>query len=122
MQKIVYAAIGTDRYLYLKSSNPQYKYLENIKVTGIFEDPEEASQYECDNDGEEEVCDILDKEFPLEDELIPQCIQLVVKELLGVVYRPRDAYNNASDELSSLYTYIRNNMKSNFQKQIDGDD
>lgn len=125
LQKIVYAAIGTDRYLYLKSSNPQYSYLENIQVKGIFEDPEEAAQYKysCDKSEEgEESCDILDKDFPLEDDLLPQCIQLVVKELSGVVYRPKDVTNNAADELSELYTYIKQNMKSNFQKQIDGDD
>lgn len=123
LQKIVYAAMGTDRYLYLKSNNPQYQYLENIQVTGIFEDPEEAAQYECEQSDEDgESCDILDKDFPLEDDLIPQCIQLVVKELAGVVYRPKDVANDAADQLSELYTYIKQNMKSNFQKQIDGDD
>lgn len=122
LQKIIYAAVGTDRYLYLKSANPQYYYLENIQVKGIFEDPEEVAQYECDkSETEEESCDILDKDFPLEDDLLPQCIQLVVKELSGVVYRPKDATNSASDDLSDLYTFIKHNMKSSFQKQMEDD-
>lgn len=123
LQNIIYAAIGPDDYLYLKSSNPQYIYLRNIRLEGIFEDPESVSELLCEGEeGTEGGCDVLDTKFPLDDYLIPQCIQLTVKELSGVVYRPKDPRNDASDNLSAIATYLRNNMKSNFQKQIDGDD
>jgi hypothetical protein len=113
---IVYASIGPDNYLYLKSFNPQYLYLENIKLTGVFENPEEASEFECDSS---DICDILDKTFPLEEALISQLIQLVVKELSAAIYKPADKENNATDDLSDLASYIRNNAKSNLQKQIE---
>lgn len=123
LQNIIYAAIGPDDYLYLKSSNPQYIYLRDIKFSGIFSDPEEVSTMLCEDESDEdgEPCDVLDTHFPLEEAFIPQCIQLVVKELSGSIYRPKDPKNDAADNLSEIATYLRNNMKSNFQKQIDGD-
>ena len=45
----------------------------------------------------------------------------VVKDALGVQYRPADRENNAADDLSTIATWIRHNMKSNIQKQIEGD-
>ena len=59
-------------------------------------------------------------QFHLEEALISQLIQLVVKELSGSIYKPEDPDNNASDDLSDIASFIRNNIKSNLQKQIDG--
>lgn len=116
---IIYASIGPDNYLYFKSPNPQYLYLCNAKLTGIFESPEKAEEVSTCNKDDKGTCDILDKDFPLEEALIPQVIQLVVKELLGSIYRPEDNENNASDDLSSIATFLRRNMKSQFQKQLE---
>mgnify|MGYP007131985055 CR=1 FL=1 len=69
-------------------------------MTGIFENPEEVAKLSCE-DNEEESCDILDKDFPLEEALVPVLIELCVKELSGAVYRPEDNRNNASDDLSN---------------------
>lgn len=118
LQNIIYASISPDNYLYLKSSNPQFIYLENAQLTAVFEDSEEAAELEC----EEGLCDILDWRFPLQEDLQPTVVQYCVKELLGVAYRPKDNFNNASDDLSEIATYLRNNMKSKFQKQMDNDD
>lgn len=118
LPNIIYASIGPDNYLYFKSFNPQYLHLEKAKLTGIFEDPEKAAQFECDKS--EGSCDILDIPFHLEEALIPQVVQLVVKELSGSIYKPKDDENNSSDDLSELATFIRNNVKSNLQKQIEG--
>lgn len=101
LQNIIYCSLGPDNYLYFKSNNPQYLYLEKVKLTGIFEDSINASQLQCSNDKE---CDILDRTFPLEDSLIPIVIELVVKELLAANYRPKDDINNAKDELSEVAT------------------
>lgn len=119
LSNIIYASIGPDNYLYFKSFNPQYLYMEKAKFTGIFEDAEKASEFECENNTED-TCDILDRTFHLEEALIPQVIQLVVKELSGSIYKPKDSENNASDDLSALATFLRNNVKSNLQKQIEG--
>lgn len=103
-KNLIYAAKGPDDYLYLRSSNPQYLYLEKIRMKAIFEDFEKAAEYACDDSGEELTCDILDMTFALENALVPTVIELVVKELIGYKYQPRDIQNNASDDASEPST------------------
>ena len=100
-KNLIYAAKGPDDYLYIKSSNPQYLYLEKLRMKAIFEDFESAAQYACDEDGEKLQCDILDMKFPIENALVPIVTELVIKELLGVKYQPRDTHNNAADDASN---------------------
>ena len=102
LQNIIYASLGPDNYLYFKSFNPQFLYLEKVRMTGIFEDTLAASELQCPDESGDTVCDILDKTFPIEDALIPPMIELVVKELLGAEYRPDDKTNDAKDELSEV--------------------
>lgn len=118
LPNIIYTSIGPDNYLYFKSFNPQYLYLEKAKLTGIFEDPEKAAEFECNKS--EDSCDVLDRTFPLEEALIPQVIQFVVQELSAGIYKPEDNENNATDNLSEIATFLRNNVKSRLQKQIEG--
>ena len=122
MNNIIYAAKGPGGFLYVKSSNPQFADLEKISVYGVFEDPEAAENSSCCECGEETPCDILDRDFPIEDALVPTLIQYVVKELLGALYRPADGENNSSDDLSSLANFLARNAKSSLQKQIEGDE
>ena len=89
----------------------------------MFEAPEKV--YEVENaqaiaDGGTPVCDILDREFPLEDNLLALCMQYVVKELTGSTYKPADTDNNASDDLSELAQFIRGYMKNPLRRQIEG--
>ena len=116
LPNIIYCSIGPDQYLYFKSFNPQYLYLEKVKFTGVFENAEKASELEC---GTSDICDILDKEFPIEDSLISPLIELVLKELAGPAWKPQDDTNNASDDLANLANFIRRNTKNNVQKQIE---
>ena len=104
MQNIIYAAVGKDNYLYLKSSNPQFMYLEQVKLNAVFEDIEKASELQCSSEENEESspCDLLDREFPIEDSLIPILIETIVKKLTGDIYKPKDSENNASDDLAGL--------------------
>lgn len=118
LQNIIYASLGPDSHLYFKSSNPQYLYMEKAKMTGIFEDTDKAAELECPSE-EGEVCDIMDKKFPLEEGLVASVIELTVKYLNGAAYKPKDSTNNAVDDLSDIMTFIRRNMKSNLQKQIE---
>lgn len=99
LQNIIYCSLGPDNYLYFKSSNPQYLYLEKAKFTGIFQDSIQASGLQCNDEGE--LCDPIDRVFPIEDSLIPSLIELVVKELSGAIYRPSDDKNDAKDELAN---------------------
>lgn len=119
LRNIIYCTLGPDNHIYFNAQNPQFKYLKKARVTGIFEDAEKAAELSCDG-SEDKKCDILDMDFPLETSLIPQMIELIVKELLGVNYRPKDSTNNAADDLADLVSFMRRNTKSSFQKQIEG--
>ena len=102
LQNIIYTSLGPDNYLYFKSFNPQFLYLEKVRMTGIFEDTLAASELQCPDESGNTVCDVLDREFPIEAALVPPMIELVVKELLGAEYKPDDKTNDAKDELSEV--------------------
>ena len=104
LQNIIYCSIGPDNYLYFKSFNPQYLYLEKVKFTGIFQDSIQASDLQCPDDNGDIICNSIDRTFPIEDALIPPLIELVVKELTNSVYRPEDESNNAKDDLANKMT------------------
>ena len=118
LQNIIYASKGPDGYLYFKSSNPQFLYLERVKMTAIFEDTDKVVELECDKG--DDTCDILDTTFPIEDALVPQLIESIVNILSRSIYKPEDSANNAADDLSEIAAFLRNNVKSNLQKQIEG--
>lgn len=118
LQNIIYASLGPDQYLYFKSSNPQYIYLEKVRMTSIFEDAESAAKLQCNSEGEK-VCDVLDTSFPLEEGLVTTLIEMAVKFLSGSIYKPKDSSNDASDSMSELAAFLRQNLKSPMQKQIE---
>lgn len=101
LQNIIYAARGNNNHLLLKSNNPQFLYLKKVTLRGIFENAEEASDLECDNQGNIEACDILDRDFPIEDALIVPLIELILKDLIPSVTAPEDKANDANDSLSA---------------------
>lgn len=117
LKNVIYCSISPDNYVYLKSSNPQYLHLEKMKLSGIFEDIDKAEKLSCDKDV---PCDIMDREFPMEESMIAQLVETVVKFFTGGLYKPEDPANNAKDDLSNMMNFIRNNMKSNLQKEIEG--
>lgn len=117
LKNIIYCSIAPDGYLYFKSCNPQFLYLEKVKFTAIFEDPDKVSDLSCEGDA---ACNILDRTFPLEEALIPSLIELVVKELKSAAYTPEDPDNNANDDLADIASFLRRNVKSDLQKQIEG--
>ena len=117
LKNIIYCSIAPNGYMYFKSSNPQHLYLEKVKMTGIFEDIDEVEKLSCEDN---KTCDILDSQFPMEEALIPQLIETVVKFMTSGLYKPEDTENNDKDDLSTMMAFIRNNMKSNLQKQIEG--
>ena len=100
LQNIIYCSINPDGYLYFKSSNPQFLYLDSVRFTGIFQDSKEAAKLGLDR--ENTNCSILESYFPIEDALVPPLIEFVVKELLGASYRPSDDKNDADDSLEGL--------------------
>lgn len=119
-KNFIYCALGEDKHLYFKSNNFESSYLKKIKLKAIFEDYEKAYELNCN--GTEKACDVLDTELPIEPALVPELIAYIVKEILGTAYRPKDNTNNASDDLSDLMYFIRQNMKKPLQKQLEGDE
>ena len=102
LQNIIYTSLGPDLHLYLNSSNPQFLYLQKLRMSAIFEDMDEAADLLCDENGTSKACDVLDMEFPIRDYLVPPLIELVVKELSGSKYQVADKVNNAADDLSRI--------------------
>lgn len=102
LRNIIYAAHSADGHLYLTSGNPQFRYLAQAGLTGVFSDPEAAAKLSheaCANGG---ICDIMEQKFPLESALIAPCIELVVQELSGARFAPQDKQNNAKDDLGDV--------------------
>jgi hypothetical protein len=96
LRKAIYCSICPDKYLYFKSANPQHKYLENIQITSIFENPIEV--YKLINPLE----DPYDKSICMEDTLIADLINVLVKDLSPSLYLPEDKENDSNDGLSDL--------------------
>lgn len=120
LKNIIYVSIGPDKRLYIKSNDPQFQYLKHLRMNGIFEDFDEASSLLCDKEGNSESCDPLEAEFPIREYLVPTLIEMVVKELVGSAYRPKDSRNDADDDLADMVAFMRRNMKSGLQQQIEG--
>ena len=100
MKDIIYCSIGPDNYLYFKSFNPQYLYLEKVKFSAIFEEPDKISEILCN--GEDTPCDLMDRIFPIEEALVPPLIELVVNDLRKSEYTPSDEVNNSDDNLDEV--------------------
>ncbi|MDR0912096.1 MAG: hypothetical protein LBM96_05800 [Methanobrevibacter sp.] len=109
----IYASIGPDNYLYLKSCNPQFLYLKKINISAIFEDPKEAFELQCSDENGGKVCDILDYEFPIEEALIPSLTQMIVAELLRTIQISEDNINNAHNDVNANVGYRTPQIQQN---------
>jgi hypothetical protein len=111
LQNIIYCSLGPDNHLYFKCSNHQLLYLEKVNMVGLFQNPSEAAFIKCSNHNN--INNILDAVFPLEESLIPQLISTIVNDIFRAVFNPEDATNNANDDFADMMAYIRRNIKSN---------
>lgn len=97
LQKQIYVALDADNKLYFTSANPQHLNLKKIQVIGVFSDPEEAINSSCTSDSDNSNCDILDKEYPVENYMIHDIVNSIVKELAPTLQIPNDKVNNADE-------------------------
>lgn len=102
LQNIIFVSLDSDQHLHLKSSNPQFMYLRQIRMSAVFEDLEEAADLLCDDSGASQSCDVMDMEFPIREYLVPPLIELVVKALTGANILKPDEKNNAKDDTPDL--------------------
>lgn len=119
LKNVIYGTIGPDNYIYIKPVSEVD--FNKVYITAIFEDPDSAySKSDCNNCADKDKdsnCDEWDNEFPIEDALSVTMISMVVRDILGASYRPKDPYNNASDDLASIQTFIRQNMKDRYMRE-----
>lgn len=115
LRNIIYTT-KYNNHLYLKSNNIQALYIEKLKMKALFEDIEKASELSCD---ESTICDILDKKFPMEESLVSQLVDGIFNMIANSKYSPEDTNNNSNDDLSTIANYLRNNIKSDLQKQME---
>ena len=88
-----YVTIDLDNYMYIKKSavtTSQILYYDTI-----LDNPIDADRFNDTN-----TLDTLDLEFPCEESLIQPIIDLCLKEISAINGIPRDATNNASDDIS----------------------
>lgn len=109
LKHFLYCSIGPDNYLYAKSVR-DYGTPLSVTLKGIFENPEDLM---------DEEDEILDEKMPIDESLIPQLIDFIVKLIAAAEYRPDDPYNNATDDLARMAQYLRSRMKTDFQRQLD---
>ena len=114
LKKVIYCCIDKNNIFILKcADNTRINSINKVQLSAIFSDPISVFDFNESNS------DILDEEFPLEDVLVPSVLELVLKDLTNGIYKPTDTTNDAQDALSDLAGFLRRNMKSQFQKQID---
>ena len=101
LKNIIYASRSMDGHLYLTSNNNQFMWLERVGLTGVFSDPDAAAALSHEACMGEGPCDIMDQNYPLEDALVPSCIELIVQELTGAKYAPDDTVNNDKDDVGA---------------------
>lgn len=81
--------------------------VDGVCIYAVFEDILEPSKKLA----ESQNTDILDLVCPIETDLVSGVQELVVKDALGIAYRPTDFINNAADDLSKLGMAAGNSKK-----------
>ena len=113
---IIYAMIGPDNYLYLKSNNTNFRYLQSVTIKALFENIEQASLLDAASCG----CDLMDIRFPLEDAWVNTLINLVVNDLIRGINQLRDENNDANDDSDQLARMIQLYTNNRFKSLMKG--
>lgn len=116
-----YSTIGPDQYLYIKySKRSEFNPLKVI-LTGVFEDIDKAAKMECSNSGCcDDSCSSEDKRFPIDDALLPNVVKLVVQDIVGASWRPKDDTNNAKDDMAIFAKILNQYTTQSFKNQMNG--
>ena len=102
-QNTIYASIGPDNHLYVKSMNDNFFYLTAVEMKALFNDIEQASLLDAASCG----CDVMDTKFPLDDAWVNSLINLVVNDLVRGIYQLRDTSNDSFDSSDQLALMIQ---------------
>ena len=94
-QHLTYCAVDHDGKLYLMSKDNKLRFLKNIKVTDIYEQPDVARDLDGSADSSIEA---WDDNYPMEVSMVDAVVDLVTKDLSRTLSLPGDNANDASDE------------------------
>lgn len=94
VQNQIYVTIGSDLRLYFTSGNPNVKIIENVKLSYVTDNPEEAYPSTI---GYNANVDFWDVEYPFDQNLINQLTDLIIKKLAPKLEIPEDKNNNADE-------------------------
>ena len=95
---MLYAAIDSDRKIYVVSGQRAHAMMKFVKVKGIYENPDEAFALQCDD---AEVCESWDKEYPCELAMQDDIVAIIVNQLAARFGFPEDNTNNAEDDTTT---------------------
>lgn len=116
----IYVTIGPDGRLYVKSHNSGFMNLEKLRITALFDDVEKVAEMECDDCCNTQICDIEDREFPLDAGYIPLLMKYVTQEITAAAWQPRDDTNNANDDLSEFARVLQLYTNNAFKRKMQG--
>jgi hypothetical protein len=96
LPNVVYATLGQDYKLYIKSANPAHKIMENMRIWGVFENPETAWIASVDYD----VTIDFDKNiyYPIDADMWVMIKEVILKQLITSLQIPEDKVNNADEQ------------------------
>jgi len=94
---LTYAAVDYDGKLVLISADNKLRFLTSIKVTDVFESPDNVHYSMCANGGSSAI-DPWEEEYPVESAMADVLINMIVQELSRTKQIPGDDINNATDE------------------------
>ena len=107
----IYASIGPDNHLYVKSMDENFFFLKYVEFRALFNDIDKVALLDAASCG----CSVEDTRFPLEDAWINTLINLVVTDLVRGIYQLRDTDNDAFDESDQLAQAITRYTNRAFQ-------
>lgn len=92
--KGIFATIGSDKHLYIKSNNPNISFIECVSVSGVFDNPSSIIN--------NEDCEPLDIEFPIDGSLAVLVIQSTINDLTNSAYKQSDVVNDGRDGIENM--------------------
>lgn len=95
---LTYAAVDYDNRLTLTSSDDKLKFIKEIKVTNIFESPEDVFKLECRDNNDFNSKEPWDLEYPLEASMVDEIVEMIVKDMINTIKTPEDNTNDSLDE------------------------
>lgn len=101
LRPCTYCSVSDNNRFQVRQLDDTEMQLNSMVLFAIYENCLESTPLSCDP-VDEEAQEFLDKRFPLEEQLMAQCIELVVQEVTGSKWQPQDRHNNAKDDMSDM--------------------